>query len=139
MFVVVGQRVNTSPVEGGRQRVLPCSRCGDRRVHTEHRVSRAATLFWVPVANVSAQIVWACEGCGSLLAEGEASWLGDQQGTAVGHLITAAAGLRDSAAPALERAKGALEEVRRGLVEEASTPSAPVEDAVELPPRKRRL
>ena len=118
MFVVVGQRVRTEPVDDGRSKVIECRRCGRPMHHYEHRVVRTATLFLVPVANVTEERVWCCEGCGTRLADGGARWLqGEQSGTAVGQVMSAVGALAEGARPALERlaeeARPALEQVQR--------------------------
>lgn len=153
MFYIVGQRVRTEPV-GTRERILDCRTCGFPRRHAEHRLVRAATLFFVPLANVTEQTVWCCERCGTRISEGPLRLPSEQGDTAVGQALGALDQARHQAGPALERLKAAAEEAYRtaeGAVQEAmGAPEAPPPDAEpepppvdahppERPPRKRRL
>ena len=88
LYVLIGQRIRTEPVLGGRVRTFGCQACGEPKMHVEHRTVRTAMLV-LPIANVAEHAVWCCTSCGRRVAEGETRWLGDQAGTAVGQVMAA--------------------------------------------------
>lgn len=149
MFYIVGQRVKTEPV-GTREKVLSCSRCGRPRPHREHRLVRAATLFFVPVANVVEQTVWCCEGCGTRVSDGPIRAPSEQGDTAVGRAMDFIGHAAEQAVPTLERLRHAAEEAITAATEGDASPGRPATPTPERPeepepaprpsgPRKRRL
>jgi hypothetical protein len=157
MWVVLGRRVRTECLEGGRTRTLTCEACGGGRQHVERRVVHTATAFFAPVANVLEQTVFECTGCGRQLRNDQTRtrWFGTQEGTALGTLgervVDAATALADpdaveGARRAMGEAVGRLQDLGAGVVDDwtgasARAPAEP-EEAQEVaepdPERARR-
>ncbi|MCA9571027.1 MAG: hypothetical protein KC656_24470 [Myxococcales bacterium] len=130
MFVVLGTRVVTETLDDPDMRRLPCRPCGVERTHVERRVTRSATVFWVPMANVHEAHVWECRVCGSQVTRPEtARWLGAQEGTALGRFQT----IVEEGGRQLEHATDGLVRSARDL---ASTAWEQARDLADSPARQ---
>lgn len=119
-MIIVGHKTRTEAVEGGGSKLLDCEACGAPRKHREHRVLHAATLFFVPVANVTEQRVWCCEGCGRRVSDGPMRAPSRQGDTALG------------------RALSAVDAIRQELVGSAPVPKKPAPEEDVRPPLDRK-
>jgi hypothetical protein len=127
MWVILGSKVDTRRVPGGRKVERACTACGETAMFYEREVSKSFRLYFVDLFNYETQRVMACGACGAHYATDElGAPTGDpQRGTVFG-------GVRDAlrrAGNALTDATGTPREVRDAeAVEEPKQLAAPDEE-----------
>ncbi len=91
MWFIVGYKGNLELIKDGKDRVIHCTKCDTPRMHFPYRHVKAATAFFVPVANFSAENVYVCDGCGQQVARAEDNQDAkiEQEGTFAGQLLSA--------------------------------------------------
>ncbi|MEZ4337878.1 MAG: hypothetical protein R3B82_14765 [Sandaracinaceae bacterium] len=152
VWIVIGQRTKTEPVEGGISVERECTSCGEVAVFRERKAVKSFRLYMIDVFDYDEQRVMACGRCGALYATDElgrpsadtaSGWRGAlthaaaQVGEAVGKageaLGPAASKAGEALGPAWDRAsenaRELFEEAREGLGPIAKKAGESVSDA----------
>jgi hypothetical protein len=71
MWIILGNKVQTQRVPGGRKVERQCSTCGEIAMFYEREVSKSFRLYFVNLFNYETQRVMACGACGEHYATDE--------------------------------------------------------------------
>lgn len=129
MWVILGNKVQTTRVPDGRKVERHCTACGESAMFYEREVSKSFRLYFVDLFNYETQRVMACGACGAHYATDELGrpMAGDaaedtQKGTVLG-----------TVKDALRRAGNAIQDAT-GVKPDADV--TPADDEAERPAKK---
>lgn len=107
MWIILGNKVQTQRVPGGRKVERQCGSCGETTMFYEREVSKSFRLYFVNIFNYETQRVMACGACGEHYATDE---LGRPVGEVPGDQDTQKGTVLGSVKDALRRAGNALQD-----------------------------
>ncbi|MGB1012886.1 MAG: hypothetical protein ACPG4T_02040, partial [Nannocystaceae bacterium] len=128
MWILLGNRERTRPVEGGTTIKRPCPECKQTAVFREHRLIKTLQLYTLGIANYGGKHLMVCGHCGEGFVTDEVATAKDpaidQTGTLWGGTRKLAGEARQAAVAAgiPQSLKRARETVERGTT--SSTQSA---------------
>ena len=134
MWIILGNKVKTQRVAGGRKLERQCPSCGEVAMFYEREVTTSFRVYFVSIFNYETQRVMACGACGDHYATDELGRPpageppGDQKGTVYGSVKDA---LR-KAGNALQDATGVQADA--DVTEEATAPPPAEQRRLAAPP-----
>ncbi|MSP60891.1 MAG: hypothetical protein EXR72_11210 [Myxococcales bacterium] len=71
MWIILGNKVQTTRVQGGRKIERPCAACGETAMFYEREVTSSFRVYFINLFNYETHRAMACGACGELYATDE--------------------------------------------------------------------